>query len=134
MTSVSVAVAPGYSNSIYDNNGTTKLIATVFPSNASVKAVTWKSSKPSVASVDNNGNVTALKAGTATITATATDGSRKYGSTKITVLQTGEVSVSKIASRTQLNVKNALKALGFSIVVDPQSSNSCDGTTRAIVL
>ena len=134
VTSVSVAVAPGYSNSIYDNNGTTRLIATVFPSNASVKAVTWKSSKPSVASVDDNGNVTALKAGTATITATATDGSRKYGSTKITVLQTGEVSVSKIANRTQLNVKNALKALGFSIVVDPQSSNSCDGTIRAIIL
>ena len=65
---------------------------------------------------------------------TATDGSRKYGSTKITVLQTGEVSVSKIANRTQLNVKNALKALGFSIVVDPQSSNSCDGTIRAIIL
>lgn len=134
VTSVSVAVAPGYSNSIYDNNGTTRLIATVFPSNASVKAVTWKSSKPSVASVDDNGNVTALKAGTATITATATDDSRKYGSTKITVLQTGEVSVSKIANRTQLNVKNALKALGFSIVVDPQSSNSCDGTIRAIIL
>lgn len=134
VTSVTVAVAPGYSDKIYDNNGTTKLTASVFPSNASIKTVTWKSNSPSVASVDSNGMVTALKAGTATITATATDGSRKYGSVKITVLQTGEVAITKIAGRAHSNVKNALNTLNFSIVVDPQSSNLCDGTTRTIVL
>lgn len=78
--------------------------------------------------------VTALKAGTATITATADDGSRKYGSVKVTVLQTGEITITKIAGRAQTNVKKAIKALNFSIVVDPQSSNSCDGATRSIVL
>lgn len=35
------------------------------------KTVTWKSSKPSIASVDKNGKVTAKKAGSTTITATA---------------------------------------------------------------
>lgn len=134
VTSVTVAVAPGYSDKIYDNNGTTKLTASVFPSNASIKTVTWKSNSPSVASVDSNGMVTALKAGTATITATADDGSRKYGSVKVTVLQTGEITITKIAGRAQTNVKKAIKALNFSIVVDPQSSNSCDGATRSIVL
>ena len=51
-----------------------KLTATVKPSNATNKNVTWKSSNPAVASVDQNGNVKALKAGTATITVTTNDG------------------------------------------------------------
>ena len=53
------------------------LIATVSPSNASNQAVTWTSSDETVASVDENGKVTALKAGEATITVTTTDGSKK---------------------------------------------------------
>ena len=134
VTSVKVSVDPGYSNKIYDNNGTTKLSAEVLPSNASVKDVTWKSGTTSVATVDSNGYVTGIKAGTATITATATDGTKKYGSVKITVLQTGEIPITKIASKTQTNVKKALTTLSFSIIVDPQSSNGCDGITRSIIL
>ena len=47
-----------------------KLTATVSPADTSDK-VTWKSSNEKVAAVDENGNVTALSAGTAEITATA---------------------------------------------------------------
>ena len=50
--------------------GTTNLTATVNPSNATNKAVSWSSSNQSVATV-NNGTVTAVAEGTATITATA---------------------------------------------------------------
>ena len=57
--------------------GTKTLTATVSPSNASVQTVTWTSSDETVASVDENGKVTALKAGEATITVTTTDGSKK---------------------------------------------------------
>lgn len=49
---------------------TETLVATVAPDNATDKSVTWKSSNPSVAKVEN-GVVTALEGGTATITATA---------------------------------------------------------------
>jgi len=45
------------------------LTATVLPDNATSKTVTWTTSNKSVATVDKNGNVTAIKAGTATITA-----------------------------------------------------------------
>ena len=45
-----------------------KLTATVLPSNASNKDVTWSSSNPNVATVDGDGNVAGVNAGTATIT------------------------------------------------------------------
>ncbi|MBR5559268.1 MAG: Ig-like domain-containing protein [Oscillospiraceae bacterium] len=66
--------------------GETKtLTATVKPDNAADKTVTWSSSDKSVATVDNNGKVTAVKEGQATITATANDGSGKSASCTVTV-------------------------------------------------
>lgn len=53
-----------------------KLTATVSPSNASNTDVTWSSDNTSVASVDNNGNVRALSAGTAIITVASADGAK----------------------------------------------------------
>ena len=46
----------------------------------------WKSSNPAVATVDENGLVTALKAGRATVTASSRDGSGKYAAVEITVV------------------------------------------------
>ncbi len=50
------------------------LIATVSPSNATNKNVTFSSSDESVASVDDSGKVTALAVGSATITVKSSDG------------------------------------------------------------
>ena len=52
------------------------LIATVSPEDATDKSVEWSSDKPEVASVDENGEVTARSAGTATITVTTKDGGK----------------------------------------------------------
>ncbi len=60
------------------------LTATVVPQDATNKTVTWKSSKPTIATVDNKGKVTAIKKGTATITVTTTDGN-KTATCKVTV-------------------------------------------------
>ena len=54
--------------------GTTTLTPTFTPSNATNKNVTWSSSNTSVATVSNSGVVTAVGLGSATITASATNG------------------------------------------------------------
>lgn len=66
---------------------TTKLTATVTPTNATNQKVTWSSNNESVATVGTDGTVTAVSAGTATITATAQDGSGISGSFVVTVQQ-----------------------------------------------
>ena len=61
------------------------LTAMVTPDDAADKSISWSSSNPSVATVDNTGKVTAVAAGTAIITATANDGSGVSASCEVTV-------------------------------------------------
>ena len=68
--------------SLYTGESKT-LIATVQPSDATNKNVTWSSDKPEVATVEN-GKVTAKAAGTATITVTTEDG-KKTATCTVTV-------------------------------------------------
>lgn len=63
---------------------TVTLTATVAPSDAENKSLTWASSNTEIARV-RNGIVTGVSAGTATITVTSTDGTNKSASAEITV-------------------------------------------------
>lgn len=64
-----------------------RLSATVTPSNASTKIVTWSSSNPAVLTVDQYGNINAIKAGVATITASSSDGTNLSASCKVTIYE-----------------------------------------------
>lgn len=66
---------------------TVELKATVGPENATDKSVTWTSSDEGVATVSKDGKVTAVKAGSVKITATAVSGKNVTATCDITVTQ-----------------------------------------------
>ena len=78
-------------------DGTTKLTATVKPDDAEDKSIEWESSNEKIATVDNTGLVTGVKAGEATITARAKDGSNKIAECKI-IVETNWELMNKVAS------------------------------------
>ncbi len=59
--------------------------SSVLPANATTKTLKWTSSNTKVATIDQNGKVTAVAEGETTITATATDGSGKKDTASIRV-------------------------------------------------
>ena len=68
-----------------DKRTTLQLVATVLPEFCRNNTLTWTSDNEEVATVDGNGLVTAVGEGTATITATANDGSGVAASCVVTV-------------------------------------------------
>ena len=95
-------------------------VKSVLPSNANNKAVTWKSSNTKIATVDAKGNVKAIAKGTATITATAKDGSGKKATCKVTV----RVPVSRIKlNKTSASVKGGTKVT-LKATVYPSNANN----------
>ncbi|MDO5539798.1 MAG: Ig-like domain-containing protein [Eubacteriales bacterium] len=66
--------------------GKTKTLKVGFaPSNTTIKTIKWKSSNKKIVSVSSKGKITALKKGTATVSATTTDGTKKVIKLKIKV-------------------------------------------------
>ena len=99
---------------------TFQLSATVAPANATLTAVTWKSSNTKVATVSGTGKVTAKGKGTATITCTAKDGSGVKASCKVTVKQ----PVTKITlNKSSLSITRG-KTYQLKATVAPTTANN----------
>ena len=90
-----------------DALGTFQMTASVYPDSANDKRITWSSSDPAIASVDENGLVTALKKGTATITAAAMDGSSVKSTCKVTVSNTAYVCTDPAQLESPHNYDNS---------------------------
>ena len=106
------------------------LSATVAPENATVKALTWASSNEDVAIVAPDGTVTAVKVGTATITATAVDGSGKSAVCKVTV--TGGTTPSQPGSSTGGSSGGSSSdrdSHDSNPVIKTETKNNTDGST-----
>ncbi len=85
------SVALNKTSASLESGKTLKLTATVSPSNAADKSVSWSSSDSKVATVDQNGNVKAVSEGKATITASTNDGG-KTATCAVTVTSASEPS------------------------------------------
>ncbi len=105
---------------LFVNGATETLTATVAPDNASLKTVTWTSSDEEVVKVVN-GVLTPVKAGTATVTATA-DGVSATCEVTVTYIAVESVTLSE--GTAQLYVNGETVSLTATIA----PSNACDKT------
>ena len=97
-----------------DKGSTATLSATIAPSNATIKNIVWTSSNPQIATVDQSGKVTALSAGTATITAMDNDGSNVSASCQVVVK---EVETKITLSQTEANLPvNDVMTLSYEVI------------------
>ena len=104
--------------------GTLQLLATVNPTNATNSVVNWTSNNEAVATVSEDGLVTAVAVGGATITAAAADGSNVYGTCAITVIAKPQ-TVEESLTITLDSFTNA----SASYALYDWSEDTTDGTT-----
>lgn len=100
---------------------TGNLLATVYPEDATNKNVIWSSSRESVATVDQNGKVTAISSGTAYITVTTVDGNH-ISTCRVTV---AELPIIEPEIKVELNTTNMELEVGeeqeLAVIVTPNN-------------
>ena len=91
------------------NIGSTEiLIPTILPDTATNKEVTWKSSKPSIVTVNSDGCIEAISQGSSIITVTTIDGN-KTATCKVTVpINVTGISLGKTVTTIKLGAKQSL--------------------------
>lgn len=91
-----------------------QLTPIITPADATFKKVEWKTSNQSKVSVSADGTLTAVAIGSATISAVATDGTAKYGSIKITVINNEPTSENIVI--------NEIMAANVDVYLDPNQN------------
>ena len=108
----------------FDVGSYTQLYWTTEPYNASNTDVTFSSSDERIATVDQNGRVFGVKRGTATITVTAADGSRKRDTIKVHVLQP-VLGVHMAETNMRVGVGESIRARA---VLEPEDASNTNMT------
>ena len=96
-----------------------KLTAMVLPQESAFQDVTWKSSNTNIATVDENGTVTAVGSGTCKITATTKDGYNSVGTCEVIVdIKTEDISMDKTSY-----IFSKAGSVKLTATVSPKESN-----------
>ena len=112
-----------------------KFAATLDPTNATIQTITWSANPSDVAAVSADGEVTAIKAGTATIMAKGgSDAAPKTDSVTVTVVENNIVAVNTATQsktldygKTLAQVKAELAKIEWSVKYGNET-NKIDGT------
>lgn len=104
----SITVAPTSLSLIKGDKRT--LTATVLPSDADDKSVTWSSSNPNIVTVNGNGEISGVGAGTATVTASTVNGLK--ATCDLTIIEPYPTSIT-------LSVSEVSRPCGWTFAVIP---------------
>lgn len=116
-----------------DEGDSKTLTATITPSNATDKNVTWKSSDDSILSVSTTGEITAKKSGTAEISATTSNG--KTSTIKISVKEKmKEEAKEAIKDNTVVSTSTIYKNNIKNTTTDIQEDSNVVGGVAAVAI
>ena len=87
-----------------------KLEATILPKDATDKTILWNSSNEKVATVDKNGNITAIGKGTAIITAKTSNGKESKCTVEVNEIEVKSVTLNKSKIKLEVGKKERLEA------------------------
>ena len=111
-----------------DLNGTktTKITATIEPANANNKNLSWTSNNIGVATVDENGNVTAVGVGNATITAKTLDGSNITKTCQVNVTRTPikVTSITLNSHNQEIDLTRDNKTITLTATINPANADN----------
>ena len=112
------------------NVGATRtLTATIVPTNATNKNVTWKSSNKAVAIVDANGKIFGVGTGTAIITVTTADG--KLAATCTVTVSTPKISVTGVSLNTTSSAINVGATRTLTAIIAPTNATNKNVTWKS---
>ena len=111
-----------------DQEETFQLVATVYPLEADNKSVAWTSSDESIATVDENGLVTAIDTGLAVVTVSALDGSGETAECNVSVRSRDAESIS--LNEDELDLKTG-EAFQLTATVLPENADDRSVTWKS---
>jgi len=105
-------------------DGTATLTATAAPENATDKTVTWKSDAAGIAQVDATGKVTGISTGTTKITATAHDGSGKFATCLVEVVDEMIAVTGVTIDPTKLELTVGGESATLTAIIAPENATN----------
>ena len=96
-----------------------KVRAVINPTDATIHNVTWSSSDESIATIDDDGEITAIGVGKCTVTATSADGNEIHGSCAVYVTPVVHISSMRVTSSEITMLTGKTRKLGY--IATPQN-------------